>query len=129
LGIDLSFQDFAHEISTFPGAYASPGGAILLAEVDGVIEGCVALRPFEPPAIAELKRLYVRPSGRGHGLGRALTTRALEAARSAGYRRVRLDTLPGMSAARELYRQMGFREIAAYRHNPVPGTSFLEYEL
>ena len=62
-------------------------------------------------------------------LGRALTARALETARNAGYRRVRLDTLPGMSAARELYRQMGFREIAAYRHNPVPGTSFLEYEL
>lgn len=129
LGVDLSFQDFAREISTFPGEYVPPAGALLVGEIDGAIAGCVAVRPFEPPTIAELKRLYVRPSRRGHGLGRALTESALESARRAGYRRVRLDTLPGMEAARQIYRDMGFREIAAYRHNPITGTTFLEYHL
>jgi len=129
LGVDLGFQDFATELATLPGAYAPPGGLLLLAEVDGAVQGCVGLRPLEPPAIAELKRLYVRPSGRGHGLGRALTLRAIEHARNAGYRRIRLDTLPDMASARQLYRELGFRDIAPYRYNPVPGTGYLELEL
>ena len=129
LAVDLAFQDFVHELATLPGAYVPPGGVLLLAEVGGEVLGCVALRPFEPPAVAELKRLYVRPAGRGHGLGRALTLAALEHARAAGYRRVRLDTLPEMTRARQLYRELGFRDIAPYRHNPVPGTSYLEREL
>jgi putative acetyltransferase len=129
LGIDLAFQDFAMEVATLPGAYAPPGGILLLGEVSGVVHGCVALRPLEPPKVAELKRLYVRPGGRGHGLGRALTLEAIGFARDAGYQRVRLDTLPSMDGARKLYRELGFRDIAPYRHNPVAGTAFLELEL
>ena len=128
LGVDLSFQDFAAEISGLPGAYAGPRGALLLGEVDGVVQGCVALRA-DNELIAELKRLYVRPAGRGHGLGRKLATHALGIAHRAGFRKVRLDTLPGMTEAQALYRTLGFREIPAYRHNPVPGTVFLEYDL
>jgi putative acetyltransferase len=71
----------------------------------------------------------VRPAGRGHGLGAALVRAILEGARAAGYRQVRLDTLPSMAAAQELYRRLGFREIAPYRHNPVPGARFLELDL
>ena len=128
LGVDLSFQDFAAEIADLPGAYVPPKGALLLGELDGVVEGCVALRPSDGAA-AELKRLYVRPAGRGHGLGRALTMQALGIAHRAGYRTVRLDTLPGMAEARALYRDLGFREIPSYRHNPIAGTAFLEYDL
>jgi putative acetyltransferase len=129
LKIDLAFQDFATELSTLPGAYLPPAGALLLAELEGKVVGCVALRPLEPPQTAELKRLYVRPAGRGHGLGMALTLAALEHARGAGYRWVRLDTLPGMSEAQALYRRLGFREIPPYRHNPVPGTMFMEFDV
>jgi ribosomal protein S18 acetylase RimI-like enzyme len=129
LGVDLGFQDFATELATLPGSYAPPGGVLLLAEVDGLAQGCVGLRPLEPPAVAELKRLYVRPAGRGHGLGRALTLRAIEHAHNAGYRRIRLDTLPDMTRAQELYRELGFRDIPPYRHNPVAGTSYLELAL
>ena len=128
LGIDLSFQDFAAELSGLPGAYAGPRGALWLGEIDGVVQGCAGLRPDDEDT-AELKRLYVRPAGRGHGLGRKLTTHALGIARRLGYRRVRLDTLPTMTEAHALYRALGFREIPAYRHNPVPGTVFLEYDL
>jgi ribosomal protein S18 acetylase RimI-like enzyme len=129
LGFDLGFQDFDGELARLPGAYVPPAGALLLADLDGEVVGCVALRPLEPPLVAELKRLYVRAAGRGHGLGSALSLAALDRARAAGYRRVRLDTLPGMTQAQVLYRQLGFREILPYRYNPVPGTMFMELDL
>ena len=83
----------------------------------------------EPPEIAELKRLYVRPSARGAGLGAALTSEALKLAREAGFTRIRLDTLPTMAGAQAIYRRLGFREIAPYGVHPIPGTVFMECEL
>jgi ribosomal protein S18 acetylase RimI-like enzyme len=124
--VDLGFQDFAQELASLPGTYAPPAGALLVAEIANTEVGCVGLRPLEPPSIAELKRLYVRPAGRGRGVGRALTEVALAAARAIGYQRVRLDTLPTMTEARRLYAHLGFREIPPYRHNPVAGTTYLE---
>ncbi|HSH68801.1 MAG TPA: GNAT family N-acetyltransferase [Deferrisomatales bacterium] len=129
LGLDLGFQDFAGELASLPGEYAPPRGALLLA-VDGpAVLGCVGLRPFAWPDLAELKRLYVRPEGRGRQLGRRLSEAALGIARGIGYRRVRLDTLSTMAAARHLYAALGFREIGAYRFNPVPGARYLELDL
>lgn len=129
LDVDLGFQGFEAELAGLPGAYVSPAGALLLAEQEGQVVGCVALRPLEPPSVAELKRLFVRPAGRGRGTGAALTNAILARAREAGYERVRLDTLPSMGQAQALYRQLGFREIQAYRHNPVPGSRFMELDL
>lgn len=129
LETDLSFQDFGAELRSLPGAYQPPAGALLVADVAGEILGCVALRPLEPPAVGEIKRLYVRSAGRGQGLGLALARAILDCARAAGYRRVRLDTLPSMGAAQALYQRLGFREIAPYRYNPVAGARFMELEL
>lgn len=127
LGVDLAFQQFDHEIAALATMYGPPGGVLYLATLDGVPVGCVGVRPFAPvPGCCEMKRLYVAPAARGLGLGRRLALRSMSAARALGYTRMRLDTLPAMQDAQALYETLGFREIPAYRHSPVPGTRYLE---
>ena len=128
LAVDLSFQGFAAERDALPGEYVPPRGRLLLAERGGSAAGCVALRPLDART-AEMKRLFLRPSARGTGLGRRLAQAVIAEAASAGYDSLRLDTLPSMGAAIAMYRALGFHEIAAYRHNPVPGALFLELAL
>ena len=128
IATDLCFQGFAQERDGLPGAYAPPRGRLLVAEQDGVIAGCIALRPLED-GTAEMKRLYLRPGARGTGLGRRMALTLIAEAEGAGYERLRLDTLPAMSAAIAMYRDLGFREIPPYRHNPVPGALFFERRL
>ena len=128
LDVDLCFQDFASELAGLPGHYAPPRGELLLASWDHRPAGCVALRPLDEAA-CEMKRLYVRPEFRAHGIGRALIQRIIEVARKADYRYMRLDSLPSMKSALTLYRQLGFHEIPPYRNNPVAGTVYLELPL
>ncbi|HEX9800611.1 MAG TPA: GNAT family N-acetyltransferase [Thermoanaerobaculia bacterium] len=128
LGLDLAFQDFDDEVEHLAREYGPPGGAFLVAALAGEAVGCVGLRAHVE-GVGEMKRLYVAPAGRGRGTGRALVAGIVARARALGYRRMVLDTLPSMHAARALYRSFGFREIAPYRYNPVPGTSFLALEL
>jgi GNAT superfamily N-acetyltransferase len=119
LEVDLSFQDFEAELADPFGFYE----LVLLA--DG---GCVALRRIDART-CEMKRLFVRTKARGSGLGRHLAEAVIAEARSRGYTRMLLDTLPTMIAARALYASLGFRETEPYRYNPIPGTTFLELEL
>lgn len=125
LGFSLCFQGFDQELLKLPGAYAPPGGALLLA----LGRGCVALRPLQA-ATAEMKRLYVRPAVRGQGLGRELAEAAIHEARALGHARLVLDTIAGtMERAIAMYRALGFREIAPYYDNPIPNALYLELRL
>jgi ribosomal protein S18 acetylase RimI-like enzyme len=128
LGFDLDFQDFEGELEGLPGEYSGPRGCLLLADVEGEIAGCVALRPFGD-AVCEMKRLYVRDEFRGRGVGRALAEAVISRAGNVGYAHMRLDTISTMSAANALYRSLGFVEIARYRPNPIAGARYFELEL
>lgn len=130
LGIDLSFQDVDTELAQLPGKYAPPRGVILIArDGTGAALGCAALRPRPQPGVCEIKRLYVRPVARGQALGRRLAEAVIAWAAQAGYRRVLLDTLASMQAARQLYVVLGFRPVAPYYDNPVPGTLYMALDL
>jgi putative acetyltransferase len=129
LGFSLCFQNFDQELAGLPGDYAPPEGRLLLAECEGQVAACVALHK-SGPGICEMKRLYLRPQFRGKGLGRALAERIIAEAREIGYERMRLDTVePVMKDAVVLYRKLGFKEIAAYRPNPIAGAMYMELEL
>lgn len=128
LGVDLSFQGFKEELKSLPGKYQEPEGCIVLASVEVAPAGCVALRKINNE-ICEMKRLYVRSQFRSLGLGKQLTNLIVEKARELGYEYLRLDTLPSMKIAQEMYREMGFYEIEPYIYNPVEGTRYLEKKL
>lgn len=125
LNFSLCFQGFDAELAGLPGQYAPPRGNAWLAEANGQLAGCVAVRPLDDD-ICEMKRMFIRPAYRGLKLGRQLAETTLEFARRAGYRAMRLDTVETLRAAMTLYRSMGFIEIPAYYDNPVPGVHYFE---
>ena len=134
LGFSLCFQSFDKELAELPGSYAPPRGRLLLA-LDSAKDsgpeyaGCVALHPLGDD-VCEMKRLYVRPEFRGCGVGQQLVAAIMAAARELSYKKMRLDTVPGViDSAIKMYRQTGFHEIAPYTHNPVPGAIFMELVL
>jgi ribosomal protein S18 acetylase RimI-like enzyme len=129
LGFSLCFQSFDKELAGLPGGYAPPEGRLLLAEFEGQLAGCIALRKLEPGS-CEMKRLYVRPNFRGKRLGRVLAETIINEARMLGYHAMRLDTVdPVMKDAIAMYRKLGFREIPPYCVNPNPGVIYMELEL
>jgi len=131
---DLCFQSFEQELTGLPGRYAPPRGTLLISWMqspDGTQTpvGVIAMRPLADD-ICEMKRLYVRPVARGHNLGRRLIGQLITAARAAGYRKMRLDTLTDkMSHAISIYREFGFYDIPPYFDSPLPNELFLELNL
>ena len=128
LGIDLRFQNFSEEIANLPGLYGPPRGCLLLARINRVLVGCVAVRN-QGTGISEMKRLYVRPQYRGVGLGRRLAEAAILSAQKLGYFRMVLDTLPSMAEAQSLYESLRFREAEGYYPNPLEGVRCLARKL
>lgn len=111
----ICFDGFSKELGQLRTMYGPPRGTLMLAYSGNEPVGCVALRPFASDASAcEMKRLYVRPSTRGSGLGRTLATRIIDEAKSLGYTRMVLDTLPVMEHAQALYRTLGFEETPSH---------------
>lgn len=129
LNFSLCFQGFDQELAGLPGKYAPPMGRLYLAESQGSVCGCVALRPMDEPGVCEMKRLFVREAFRGQGIGKLLTERIVSDAKAIGYHTMRLDTLQRMETARMLYRQLGFTDIPAYYNNPLDEVVYLELTL
>jgi len=128
LGVDLCFQSFEEELAGLPGKYGPPDGVLLMAMDGQQAAGCVALRKAED-GVCEMKRLFLRPQYRGQGLGRLLAERIVSEATALGYTVMRLDTLNKLKEAMGLYEAMGFRRIAAYYGNPLPGVVYWELDL
>ncbi len=128
LDVDLCFQGFEEELSNLPGRYAEPQGAILLAEYQGEIVGCVAVRSIDK-TICEMKRLYVKPWAQGLAAGQLLAESIILTAKRLGYETMRLDTLKRLDKAVGLYQKLGFREIKPYYVNPLDEVVYWELAL
>ena len=130
--VGICIEGFADELNALPAPYDSEGHALLVAELDGRLLGCVAVhsRQLANEGVCELKRLWTKPEARGQGLGRALVSAAIAWSQRKGAAAVVLDTHPGaMPEAGALYRSFGFREIERYNANPVPDIAFFRLDL
>ena len=128
LGISLCFQNFDQELARLPGLYAPPPGCLFLAGFDGIAGGCVGLRPLQKET-CEMKRLFVSLDHRGSGAGRLLALAVMAKAKTLGYQAIRLDTVPSMATAIQIYESLGIQSIEPYCDNPIPGALFLECKL
>jgi ribosomal protein S18 acetylase RimI-like enzyme len=129
--INMSYQGIESELDSLPGKFSPPEGCLLIAEVDGNPEGCVALRSFEP-GICEMKRLFVKPECRSKGVGMALAKRVITEAKKRGYHKMLLDTGDFMVAAQKLYSSLGFKTTNQYYEVPeevLKRTVFMELSL
>ena len=100
------------EVGAMYAAYAKPGRAYFVVELDGKVCGGGGVAPLDgETGVCELRKMYFLPELRGRGAGDALMHRCLDAASALGYRRCYLETLTGMDAAQRLYDKHGFKPI------------------
>lgn len=128
LAVDLCFERLDAELSQLADLYGPPTGCLLLARLDEDLVGCGALRRISDE-VCEMKRLYVRPVGRGLGVGRDIAVGLIRKASTLGYTRMVLDSLVEMREAQSLYRSLGFTETAPYYDNPRPGFVYMALNL
>ncbi|WP_188972891.1 GNAT family N-acetyltransferase [Deinococcus aerolatus] len=101
------------------GQFLPPQGRLLLASLENMPIGVLSMKVHSDGAV-ELKRMYVRPTHRGVGVGRALVARAIEEARQDGRTLIRLDSAGYMHEAHRLYRRLGFRNTDSYAESEIP---------
>ena len=92
-------------------AYVEPGGAILVAELDGAVVGCVAVVPKAAGAW-ELSKMAVAPAARGQGIGRRVLSAGIATARELGATSLYLGSSTRLPDAVHLYEQHGFRHVS-----------------
>lgn len=124
-GSDLDFQGTEKEFATFPAIY----DVLFVAKLDDVIVGACGLKSFAEAHTCELKRLYVRPVGRGYNLGQTLSKLCLQTAIKLGYAKMYLDTDPSLTHANGIYEALGFKDVPAYYDNPMAGTRYMAIDL
>jgi GNAT superfamily N-acetyltransferase len=107
--------------------FLPPHGRLLLAIYDDKVCGLGSLKSINHE-IGEIKRMYVDPSFRKIGAGRAILQSLINAAKETGYKKVRLDSPKFMEAAHALYRSFGFKDIPVYAEVEIP-EEFRQYLL
>lgn len=106
-----------------PEDYNPPSGRFFLAKSGDDVLACGGLVWIDGKT-AEVKRMWVDPAARGHGLASRLLTLLEQTAAAAGRPIVRLDTNPVLVEAIALYRKAGYRDIERYNDNPYAGAWF-----
>ncbi|MDB5247695.1 MAG: hypothetical protein JWQ40_2089 [Segetibacter sp.] len=129
LNENLCFQSFDEELENPLKKYGPPKGSLFLAYWNNEPAGCIALQPLQEAHTCEMKRLYVRPEYRKHGIGEQLVKVLLEAANEKGYKKMVLDTLERLQPAIKLYLKYGFENTSAYYKNPLPSVVYMERRL
>ena len=117
LPIALDFQNFEEELQELKNIYDEISGGIILCKENNIYLGCAGIRKFDVET-AELKRMWISPQKRGKGIGGKILSAAITLAESKNYKAIVLDTLDHMQSAIKLYKEAGFKEIAAYYFNP-----------
>ncbi|MCX5787713.1 MAG: GNAT family N-acetyltransferase [Elusimicrobia bacterium] len=108
-GLPLYLDTMDSDLSDIRGSYEAAGGFFdVLEGAQGEIAGCVGLRPAAGPA-CELRRMYLKASWRGKGLGKRLLKHTVERAKALGFSRIRLETASVLKEAIGLYTSCGFR--------------------
>ena len=120
------YKAFEKEIEGLPGNYSEPDGCILLVEYNGQSIGCVALDKH-CEGICEMKRLYIKPEFHRRGIGTVLCRALMDKAITLRYTHMRLGT--ALDIAKQLYKSLGFTEIAPFDHVPVDGVVYMELKL
>ncbi|ETS92808.1 GNAT family N-acetyltransferase [Veillonella sp. AS16] len=129
LGRDLSFQDLDKELADIAEKYTASNGEVLVAVDDShTVLGMVAYYQHSDTR-CEMKRLYVRPEGRGHALGDRLIESIMEHAKQSGYTEMVLDTIEPLKAAIYLYKKHGFTECEPYYYNPMDDVIYMRKAL
>jgi GNAT superfamily N-acetyltransferase len=96
-----------------------PASAIWMAYMDNKVVGCVVLRRLASiPHSSECKRLYVKPTARGHGIADRLMDALEDFASTEGVRWIYLDTYDGLKPAIALYERRGYLRCERYNENP-----------
>lgn len=128
LGVDIAFQDFEEELQHLEKKYPPETSGLFLITYKGNVAGCIAYYPLSATTI-EIKRLYIQPEYRGHGLSKKAIEGLLTHARKRGYKQAYCDTLKRLKAANKLYRGMGFEQCEPYYHNPIEDVVFYKKDL
>ena len=110
---DEALADEAPPLDLIP-----PRGEMLLVTLDGAPVAIGGVRDLNTP-VAEIKSMYVAPSGRRRGIAKQLLGRLETIAAERGCRAVRLDTANHLTAAIAIYRAAGYREIPAFNQGPL----------
>ena len=104
-----------------------PRGLVLIVRDEGSPVGCGAVKLLSN-GIGEIKRMWVSPAVRGHGLGGRLLEALESAAAAAGKTVTRLETNEQLGPALAMYQKRGYVQVEPFNDEPF-GTHWFRKDL